>query len=92
MAETEPIKRVRCYSCGHEYAARTDSLDTACPKCGSKDYTRVRSVTTHKPCRRCAHASSLHPAVLGGSPGCSGAGGKCGCSRFSPAKSTGTDS
>ncbi len=37
---------------------------------------------TFNPCARCGHSSSLHPAVLGGTPGCSGDQGKCGCHLF----------
>jgi predicted RNA-binding Zn-ribbon protein involved in translation (DUF1610 family) len=40
--EPTKVTPVRCYSCGHQYAAVTDSIDTACPSCGSQDWTRIR--------------------------------------------------
>lgn len=36
------LTTVRCYRCGHQYAADANRLDTCCLQCGSDSYVKVR--------------------------------------------------
>jgi hypothetical protein len=35
------LGRLRCYSCGHQFAGDRNRLDTTCPECGSDSFAKV---------------------------------------------------
>jgi DNA-directed RNA polymerase subunit RPC12/RpoP len=42
MTRKAQLQPVRCYRCGHQYAADIKRLDVKCPECGSTSFVPAR--------------------------------------------------